>query len=138
MTDTPKPLPSRDAIDAAYRVYADLKMHYYQLLYFQQPRLTAPGANSRPFDVRLDPERLLTVQFAVPEAAEYGFFINDFRPERDEEVLRKCRLVVKALRDKPEKVHQLACCGLARHRPCVCYASFDCEIHGQKCVGSHD
>ena len=31
-----------------------------------------------------------------------------------------------------------ACCSKARQRWCVCTVSFDCEIHGSCCVGTHD
>jgi hypothetical protein len=32
----------------------------------------------------------------------------------------------------------MACCRKARRRFCVCFASFDCPVHGKTCIGSHD
>lgn len=31
-----------------------------------------------------------------------------------------------------------ACCSKARQRWCMCLIAFDCEIHGSRCIGSHD
>lgn len=38
----------------------------------------------------------------------------------------------------PLAPHPEACCARAVVRPCVCRVSFSCEVHGTRCVGSHD
>jgi len=41
----PKPSPSFDEIERASKTYRDWQLHYYQLLWFHEPRLTSPGVS---------------------------------------------------------------------------------------------
>ena len=50
--------------------------------------------------------------------------------------MEKAKLVLENV-SKP-KIHKSACCPLAVFRQCNCMVSFECRIHGDKCVGSHD
>lgn len=127
--------PSVDEISAALKVLNNYWLHYYQLLYFEQPKLTAPGSG-RPFNLRIDPERLGCIRVSFVDDTSYDFHINS--SEADQDLLAKCRLVLDAHKAKKTKVDRLACCPLATFRNCVCNVSFNCPVHGQKCVGTHD
>lgn len=137
------PSPVFEEIRRASDVYRDWQLHYYQLLWFHEPKLTAPGRNSRPLSVEFDPEHWGCLKVAVPQNVDFNFKVLMYlhgktQEEYDAEFLRKANLVVAALGSGKQKVDGRACCPLAVIRGCVCAISFNCEIHGTQCVGTHD
>lgn len=160
-TKVPVPCPSNDEVSAAFDVLSQQALHWYQLLYFKG--LTSPSGN--PVVVErgywethgcLHPQSVIMVypnpslppiwnkvpmlvhyDAKISQAKEiakrYGFAIR--HDDTDETVLKKVKLMMDGL-GKP--VMEYACCSLAERRNCVCVASFECPIHGNSCVGSHD
>lgn len=131
----PKPLPSDADLDKAFKVVGDWWLHYYQLLFFHNPPLTKPGKNGYPFHIKISPEHshCIAVEHSKPE---FNFLIT--RGMLDAEVLAKCELILSNAH-KP-KINVMACCGLATNlsRPCVCAYAFECPIHGEMHIGTHD
>lgn len=142
--DKPREAPTTDKIEAAWRVYDEWQLHYYQLLYFQRPQLTSPGKPGYPFTVMLAPNAMLCLKVVAEQAPEYSFTIHNYLPkdwtqeQYDAEIVRRCKLIKSAIAEQKQKFDVRACCGLAQRRNCICYFSCICEIHGTKCVGSHD
>lgn len=148
-TSTITACPSDTYISAARDVLRRWQLHYYQLLYFQQPRLIEPGEGSRPFNVAFEVAYgfVLRLRLNVPANRDYDFIIvgprhnaelKQSQEDYDREILDKCHLIQEAIASRKKKPHGLACCGLAVTMPCVCSYSCKCPIHGGKCVGSHD
>lgn len=138
-----KPCPSEKLIHDASATYRDWQLHYYQLLWFHEPKLTQPGRNGRPLSVEFDPDHIGCLKVVVPQNPAFNFSVLNFlngksQEEYDAEFLRKATAVVATLNSGKTKVDQRACCPLATIRGCVCAISFSCEIHGTQCVGSHD
>lgn len=157
----PVPCPSSDKVSAAFDVLTQQALHWYQLLYFKG--LTTPGGN--PIMVErgywesagcLHPQTVINIypspdlpaiRDMVPSlihvdakahqakeiAKRMGFTIR--YDDTDETVLKKVKMMMGGL-GKP--VRQWACCSLAKPRNCVCVASFECPLHGDRCVGSHE
>lgn len=138
-----KPSPSFEEINRASGVYRDWLLHYYQLLWFHEPKLTAPGRNAQPLSVEFDPDHWGCLKVVVPRNVDFNFKIlmmlhGKTQEEYDAEFLRKANLVVATLNSGKQKVDGRACCPLATIRGCVCAISFSCEIHGTQCIGTHD
>ena len=131
----PVALPSQDAISKAVEILSDQELHYYQLLFFNG----LSNTNGTPFSVERKTygkglNHITTAIHIFPIVhPEYGFCVNG--DMTDEQVLKNAQ-------DLLDNIHKLplahSCCPLAVVRQCVCYASFDCPIHGKRCVGSHD
>ena len=141
MKETPKRAPSRDEINAMRRIWDDWKLHYYQLLYFQNPPLT--NADGYPFDVKKTDRDFLGLVIVPPKAPEFEFAVyaakDDVEQESmDREVLSKIVLIQEAIKQGLKKQNRYACCGLAHQVSCVCNYKSDCPIHGIQCNGSHD
>lgn len=141
--NTAKASPSFEEISRASDVYRDWMLHYYQLLWFHEPKLTAPGRNSRPLSVEFNPDHWGCLKVVVPQNPDFNFSIlmflnNKSQEEYDAEFLRKANMIVAALSGDMSKVDNRACCAFAKIRGCVCAISFTCEIHGSQCIGSHD
>ena len=140
--------PSYADLSAANDVRNKVKLHFYQLLYFQQPQLTAPGSPASPFEVSFDPKAAACIRidfngsYHFPKNPDYSFRVLpgglDKIAETDKDVLDKCRLILKASTEKKEKTHSRACCPLAEVKYCVCDISFACPLHGTACHGTHD
>lgn len=138
-----KPCPSFEEISRASEVYRNWRLHYYQLLWFHEPKLTQPGRNARPLSVEFNPDHWGCLKIAVPQNLAFNFAVLMFlntksQDEYDAEFLRKANLVVETLKSGKTKADNRACCPLAVIRGCVCAISFACELHGQQCVGTHD
>jgi hypothetical protein len=148
--NAPSPCPSSRELHEAADLLGKVKLHFYQLLYFQQPQLTSPGSPAGPFEVRMHPEHSACVQFLFrggyyfpkPEHGDYSFHITpnklDDIEKTDAEVLEKCRMIFEAARAKKEIIDKAVCCPLAEYRDCVCRVSVSCPLHGQQCWGTHD
>lgn len=150
------PIPGRQSLEKALNIIRNAHLHYYQLLFLQRPALTSPGEIGSPWNVTGPGEGMHThtIAFTLTQHPEITFFINlwQMTQEMDEEIVRKCRaLLQKANAIKQE--HNLlskhgqfplpvpfvgACCPFAIVRDCVCYRSTICELHGTRCVGTHD
>lgn len=144
-TYAPEPAPSRVVLIAAFESIRRWRLHYYQLLWFQEPKLTEPGNSqviARPFQVLLHPDGYSTIQFKCADYPEYSFSINcgSIRPqhEQDIEVLDRCNLILRHISEEREKPDQRACCSIAVTIGCVCTYSYDCIIHGRGHIGNHD
>jgi hypothetical protein len=139
-----KECPSSEEIWKACEVYGDWLLHYYQLLYFQAPKLTEPGRPAVPFYVAYDPEHMACLRLVCHRNPEYSFIIRSLLPKDmtqkdvDADVLRKCRLILETVRAEKQKIDQRVCCGLAVATACVCAYSWACELHGGQHIGSHD
>ena len=127
--------PTNDEIFNAIHILNNYRLHYYQLLFFHQPKLTQPG-KGYPFHTSIDSERMGCVNIEFMPDKSYNFWINS--SEEDQKLLDKCNVIQEAFRSKKTKIDTRACCPLATFRNCVCMISFDCVIHGQKCIGTHD
>jgi len=137
----PAAAPSKADISKAVETLRAWQLHYYQLLWFHEPKLTAPGRGSRPFNVDLNLDHLGCLSLNVPAAPEYGFLIlqSGLDDEAyDAKLLERCGLIQSAIKDNRRKPHSQACCGLAETRFCVCVYSCSCVLHGTTCIGSHD
>lgn len=141
-----KEMPTAGDLARASEVLRAYQLHFYQLLWFQDPKLTTPGHPGSPFDVDFHPVHRLCIQFKVTTLhgrdKGYDFIVNsgvlDHLEESDKIILSKCQLILESVRDGKEKIHRRACCPVAIFRGCVCEVSFDCVIHGTMCIGSHD
>lgn len=128
--------PSLDEVSRAVDVLTRQQVSVYQALYAEG--LAEPG-NRGVFRVRravYDETRPTTLISVAPSAEgeeAYAFLTNT-----PDGVLAKANLILHAIREGREKIHKLACCPLAKPRGCVCFASFNCPLHGQQCHGSHD
>ena len=135
---TLKPIscPSPEAISKAIDILSNQLLHFYQLLYFKG--LTNPYGN--PFNVERATyqETNPTTNICIYPAGhkEFAFYVHD--KEDDEKVLKNVKLIQDALQSGKPKIDGMACCSLAERRQCVCVASFECPIHGNMCIGSHD
>lgn len=129
---------------AACKILNDLKLHYYQLLYTQNPRMTCAGAGASPFEVLNDSVHQACIKIKFKGKSEYDFFVTPGEKQKltdgewDEQILEKCKLILCAHKEEKQKIHPKACCGLASVRLCVCEISFECPLHGVKCYGTHD
>ena len=129
---TPVPCPKNPLIDEAVEILGKQRLHIYQLLFYRG--LTQPGLNARPLVITRNTTALGILKIEH-HSREKGLYFNLRGTETDEEILKKAKLVLDAV-GKP--VQDYACCAHAVPRMCVCRASFDCELHGPTCVGSHD
>lgn len=127
--------PSNDDLFKAIKILNDYRLHYYQLMWFHQPKLTQPG-KGYPFHTSINPEQLGCISVEFMPDKSYNFWISS--SEDDQSFLTKCNTILTAYRDKRTKIESHACCPLATFRNCVCMVSFDCQVHGVKCVGTHD
>lgn len=135
--------PSFDELRRASEAYRKWQLHYYQLLWFHEPKLTAPGRNGRPLSVEFDPDHIGCLKVVVPQNPAFNFSVLMYlhgktQDEYDAEFLRRANLIVETMKSDKQKIDQRACCPLATIRGCVCAISFTCEIHGQQCIGTHD
>ena len=134
------PAPSAEEIYRAAEIFSKWALHYYQLLFFQEPKLTSPGEKGRPFTVMHFEGACLYIVATV--APEYTFSIYaDLTGDQqtfDKMVLDNCRMIPAAIKAGKQKVDKRVCCGLAETRSCVCAYSYKCPLHGTKCIGSHD
>jgi len=132
----PVPCPNRGVIEEATYVLGRQELHVYQLLYFNC--LCNPSGH--PFAVKRRVQSTPNAWLVAPldivpfKRPEYGFSV--WGDEPDEAILDKARKLLSVL-DKPT-LSANACCPLAVRRQCVCVESFECEVHGSLCVGSHD
>lgn len=134
----PVPLPSEQCLEEAYEALSAFQLHYYQLLYFNNPPLTQPGSGGA-FHVDFNPKAFMTLKIICHANPEYNFIITPYTHEsKDEEILNICHMILKAINEKKEKISPRACCPLAKWQHCVCFESFACPIHGSLCIGSHD
>lgn len=143
MTQQPRQRPTQEQIQNALGVLDDYRLHYYQLLYFQSPKLTQPGKGGYPFEVRIDPEHMACINIIPQKNKDYTFSIRPWEGAKDQdafdvEVVTKCKMILGIINEKKDKFHSKACCPLAVRRPCVCDLSYTCELHGTQCHGSHD
>ena len=127
--------PSDDEISNAISVLSQQTLHFYQLLYFKG--LSSPYGNPFKVERHIVSSGLTTIIKILPNGhEEYAFYVRN--SDDDETVLKKVKLIQDALESGKEKIDGMACCPLAERRNCVCVASFECPIHGNMCVGSHD
>lgn len=140
----PVALPASDALEAAQKVIGQWHLHWYQVLYFSQPRLTEPGeGRGRPFNLTASAQHRYCLKVEVQPWGQKREDVEHFdfliRPgDTDEKVLATCQMILEAIRNPKPKVHQLACCHLATHKGCVCAYAFDCPLHGERHIGTHD
>lgn len=137
------PSPTFDEINRAADVYRKWQLHYYQLLWFHNPKLTTPGRPGSPLSVEFDPDYWGCLKIAVLRNADFNFKVLMYlhgktQEEYDADFLRKANMIIETLSSGKAKIDSRACCPLATIRGCVCMISFDCEIHGQRCIGTHD
>jgi hypothetical protein len=137
----PQARPSTENLNAAFEALDAYFLHFYQLLYFQATPMTQPGqGHGRPFNLKWSLAHTHCIQVEVMpwsgRREEFDFLIT---PQMtDEEVLAKCGAILQAIGNGKSKVHDMACCPLAEHNPCVCAYSFKCAIHGERHIGTHD
>lgn len=141
MIQKPYPRPSDEAMDKAWEVIDAWFLHFYQLLYFQNPPLTQPGNIGRPFNLKHSQEhshciRVECQPWSVLPQTEFNFLITP--DTTDETVLKYCHAILDAIAAGKTKVHPSACCALAEFSNCVCMYSFKCLIHGETHIGTHD
>lgn len=137
----PVPLPTGEAMEQAWKAIDQWFLHYYQLLYFQSPKLTEPGSErGRPFNLKQhDHHRHCLKVECQPWSGRREEFDFVIRPDdTDATVLSKCHLILGAIASEKPKPHALACCPLAVTAPCVCAYAFKCPLHGEAHIGTHD
>lgn len=143
-----KKCPTKEEIANAIEIINDQSLHYYQLLYFNDFKKDKSGyfplnpltsAEGIPLKITRYSYGIQCTAFLKISYVDYEnskglyFFVND---ESDDVVLEKARMLIEGA--KLEKVDRRACCVFAKKVFCVCEASFECPLHGRKCVGSHD
>lgn len=135
----PKPRPSNEELNKAWEVVDAWFLHFYQLLYFANPKLTEPG-RGRPFNLKMSTDHRHCIQVECQpwsgRREEFDFVIAPHM--KDETVLTLCNAILEAINSGKKKVHDMACCALAKQTNCVCAYSFNCIVHGEKHVGTHD
>lgn len=132
----PHACPSQDEIWSAIEILDDQWLHFYQLLYFKG--LTNPGGY--PFTVERhfsSGTNRLTAGIDIYPKDHPEFKFTVFEHLQDAEVELNLQLIQEAIQANKPKL-EYACCPLATPRQCVCMASFECPIHGNTCVGTHD
>lgn len=140
----PTVAPDKTTLDAAFNAIDAWVGHYYQLLFFQNPPLTSPGYEGRPFHVAIHRKHTHCIAMTCNLAPEYSFVVRYFDHETqraaDDECLRRCNLIMTAIRECRKKPDFRACCGLAQTTGCVCTYSYSCELHAPngQCIGTHD
>ena len=134
----PEPCPSNTQIQKSRDYLNKWMLHYYQLLYFHEPKLTLPGGGT--FTVVWTEHSFLSVQFNGDKSLSFGIGYGNEKTaeENDKEVIEKCEMILKAVKDGKKKVDYRACCILAEISPCVCAISFSCPLHGGRHIGTHD
>ncbi len=134
---SPVPSPSVADITKALKVLSDQQLHVYQLLYFNEPRLSSP--EGLPLKVSrgtsiLGPGAWLDI--VNPKNQRLNFRV--FPGTGDENVLHLARLsLVSSDAPMPGNVIR-PCCPLATPINCVCFSSFVCPLHGETHIGTHD
>lgn len=142
----PVAAPSEKELDAAFKVIDQFHLHIYQLLYFRG--WTAPGyavkAWQAPFQVSVDPKSRFGI-LITPTDPVYKDLMQVFVPTdfKDEIVLEKLTFIKEAIDKKlqiPSAGGTYGCCPLAQPlvRGCVCQFAWDCPIHGETHIGTHD
>jgi len=138
-TRQPKPRPKDEELHKAFKVVDDWFLHFYQLLYFNTPRLTEPGLG-HPFHLQFSAiyRNCIEVQCNPwnGRRKEFDFLIT--MNKSDEEVLSNCNAIIKAISENKASLNQTACCPLAEPINCVCTYAFKCQVHGEKHIGTHD
>jgi hypothetical protein len=134
----PEPCPSAVQIQKSREYLNKWKLHYYQLLYFHEPKLTMPQGGI--FTVEWDEHFFLSVRYNLDKSLSFGIgYGGSLSPEEsDQDVIRKCGMILEAIKTKKVKVDYRACCILAEISPCVCAISFSCPLHGGIHIGTHD
>ena len=135
----PKPRPSLEEMQKAWEIVDAYLLHFYQLLYFAEPKLTEPG-RGRPFNVTPSPEHHHCIKVECQpwsgRRQEFDFLITPGMS--DETVLNNCKAILEAIAANKQKVNNMACCALAVPTNCVCAYSFKCQLHGEAHHGTHD
>jgi len=138
-TRQPKPKPKDEELHKAFKVVDDWFLHFYQLLYFHYPALTAPG-QGHPFNLQFSATYRNCIEVQCNpwngRRKEFDFLIT--MNKSDEEVLSNCTAILEAVSGNKGKVNQLACCPLAELINCVCTYAFKCQVHGEKHIETHD
>lgn len=129
----PKECPSEVMIGLAISILEDQQLSIYQTLL--KEGLTAPNKGGQ-FRVERLPGQL-------GGASSWLTITNNSQPysfttKSPDGVVSKCCRIVEAITGGLKKFDSRACCPLAVKQNCVCDLSFKCEIHGTKCIGSHD
>lgn len=134
----PEPCPSTMQIQKSRDYLHKWMLHYYQLLYFHEPKLTLPGSGI--FAVVWSEHFHLSIQYNADKSLSFGIGYGGEKTadEYDKEVIEKCEMILKAVADKKQKVDYRACCILAKITPCVCEIAFSCPLHGGNHIGTHD
>lgn len=144
----PTPAPLMIKLKAALDTCGEWWLHYYQLLYFQEPPLTSPAFSpsfpfGRPFTVRWSSNARNCLEVVSPEKQEYNFLIRPFlnnitQEQADIHILNMCDKILAAIKNNKQKPDSRVCCGLAETVSCMCEYAYKCELHGGGHIGSHD
>lgn|SRR5574343_61768 len=129
----PVELPSSEDVWKAVELLRNQVLHYYQILLYEG--LSEP--NGYPITVERKESVLgptTRVVMYPKHKPELSYTFNE--TDSDEDVINKARFLLDGLTKK--KIHPKACCGYAKFRNCVCEVSFECPLHGTRCVGTHD
>lgn len=137
-TKIPVPCPDDHSIAEAIKTLEDQRLHVYQLLYFNN--MTSPRGT--PLCVERDVRgHFITGHLKISVNSVHGgmngleFVVYG---GNDEEILRFSKMILEADQIGMKKPHKQACCPYAVQIPCVCAWSFNCPIHGETHIGSHD
>jgi len=110
-------------------------LHFHQLLLFNG---YARGPEPY-FKISLSQDLFLEIECV--DHPDYNFSLRTVTmpiEEIDAFVLNNLGLIRERIAAGAEKMHPSVCCPLAEEVPCVCMISYVCDIHGSKCIGSHD
>lgn len=133
--------PTQEEIWEATKILDNQWAHVYQLLY--SLGLASPYGNL------LMVQRQRAVNFTSPLVRifapvlyerEYvpmkGLSFDVIGTEDEKEIIRKAKMLLEGRH--LEKPHPQACCPYAKQISCVCAWAFDCELHGETHIGTHD
>mgnify|MGYP001601445052 CR=1 FL=1 len=134
---TPMDPPTDQAIMDACRVLTNQQLAVYQRLY--AVGLTSPGSPAAPFEVQRSLTHLACLEVSLHQQYGASGYLFVIPPGADlESIVAKCERIITAVETNQQPVSPHACCPLATFRHCVCAISFQCELHGTKCYGTHD
>lgn len=123
----PIPCPSLDDVHNAFEVLENQRIHVYQVLYFAG--LTTP--DGYPLEVARHGVSILVY---LKRNSKLYFIVSG--NEFDEHILKLAHMIINA--ENMKKIDSQACCPYAKRKSCVCFKAFECEIHGETHIGSHD
>jgi len=122
--------PNLEDIEKASEILYQQFLHLYQLLYFN--KMTSPEGNP----LKIEKYEYYWLKVYNPLNEKELWFITNVAQDSNKKLLEKSKMILEGVDRK--KIDRRACCCYAEIVPCVCEIFFQCPLHGETHIGTHD